>query len=156
MLTWLENNKKRLGRFIFRLALIWRGFRQKYFYFSIKEGKFRLHINDRYEVAVKWILRILTAIGIISSVLTIPWPFNLISALVLLGIDQVLEKAVFVFNAFYVSAMPNYEPKDWLGMAWGYSYSASTQYFEIGMIFSSKKSAEKIFPIIKHWSKDER
>lgn len=142
-------------RILFRSILFWRRNKNRYFYLSLKGGIPKIHINDQYEEIVKWILRIFTVVGIISSVVAFPeWFLNLLFALLLLAIEQFLEKAVFMYFTFYITAIPKLKPDDWKGMVWIHTEKPSDNYFEVGIMFSSRESAERVFPVIKHWSKN--
>lgn len=137
-----------------KVTLILRNGMDRFFYISFKKGIPKIHINDRFEIEVKWTLRILTCIGLLSTVFVFSlWYLNLAFALVLLAVEQLLEKSIFVYFSFYLSAIPKYEKEDWKGMVWVISANPKERYFEVGILFSSREAAERIFPVIKHWCK---
>ncbi len=151
----LEKIKKVHKNFVFKSILLWRKNKGRFFYISFKKGIPKIHVNEYYEKWIKWILRILTLVGIISSVFAFSqWYLNLLLAVCMLGIQQLLEKTIFIYYTFYLSAIPKYNSEDWKGMVWVHSESVSNNYFEVGMFFSTREAAQRIFPIIKHWSKE--
>lgn len=149
-----ETIKEIYKKFIFKFVLLCRKNKNRFFYISLKKGIPKIHINEYYEKWIKWILRILTVMGIISSVFAFSWYLNLSLALCLLGIEQFLERAIFIYYTFYLSAIPRYNSDDWRGMVWVHSENLPPNYFEVGMFFSSREATERIFPVIKHWSKE--
>ena len=64
----------------------------------IDKKKKRIILHEKYEKAVKYILRALTFIGIVSSVLTLPVYLSLILSIILVAIEQILERTGFMFN----------------------------------------------------------
>lgn len=138
---------------IHKIILVFRR-ADRFFYFSFKNWVPKIHINDRFERMVKWVIRTATVIGVLSSVFAFSeWYLNLGLALLLLIIGQLLEKAIFVFFTFYIAAIPEYDASDWSGMAWVLSVDPNESHFEVGIIFSSREAAQRIFPVIKHWCK---
>ena len=75
----------------------------------IDRKKKRLILHERYGKAVKYILRVLTIIGIISSILTLPIPLSLILSTLLVLIEQILERAGFMFNTLFIQPIPTPE-----------------------------------------------
>lgn len=150
MRLFITKIKKRYERALFKTRLLWR--KNKFdLSFSIERGIPKIHINEHYEKYVRWTLRIFTAIGIIASVTAFKqWYFNLLFALLLLAVEQLLEKAIYVTTTLFVTAIPEYKSDDWKGMMWVYS----EDYHEAGVYFSSREAAQRIFKVIKYWSKD--
>lgn len=139
----------------FKIILLIRQFKGRFFYITLEKKIPKIHVNDKYEKDIKLILRIITFIGVLSSVFAFPvWYLNLVLAIFLILLEQFLEKAVFMYYAFYISAIPEYKSEDWKGMVWVNSINPSENYFEIGIFFSNREAATRIFSTIKHWSKN--
>jgi hypothetical protein len=69
-----------------------------------------LTIHERFEKPVKWILRILTFIGIATSLVTIDeWYLSLGLALILLGVEQFFERAVFEYTTIVMLPLPDFD-----------------------------------------------
>ena len=155
----VKNNLEKLKliskRIYFKTILFLRRLKKRFFFITFKKFTPKIHVNEQYEKLVKWILRIFTIIGIFSSIFAFSeWYFNLALALLLVCLEQFLERAVFTYFTFYLSAIPEYKPEDWKGMMWVHSEDTSNKYFEVGMFFSSREAAERIFSTIEVWSKD--
>lgn len=117
----------------------------------------RLVIHEKYEKYVKWTLRALILIGIISSVIAFPvWYVALTFAIVLVIIGQFFEKAIFLYTTIYVQPMPDfeYEPEKWKGMA--FAFPQDTKLLNVvGCAFSDREHAIKFFELLKNWNYGE-
>lgn len=114
----------------------------------------RLVIHERYERIVKWLLRVLILIGIISSIIAFPvWYIALTFAIVLVLIGQFFEKAIFLYTSIYVQPMPDfeYDPEKWKSMAFSFPQD-TTLLNVVGCAFSDRESAQKFFELIKTWN----
>ena len=135
--------------------MFYRKNKDRFFFFSFEHGIPKIHVNDGYERQIKWALRTFVWIGVASTVFAFQeWYLNLALALFLLGLQQLLERAIFVFFTIYVAAIPDYRPGDWEGMVWIFQENTHGNYYEVGIYFSSRDAAGRIFPTIKHWSKE--
>jgi hypothetical protein len=86
----------------------------------------RLVLPERYERRIKWGLRSITAVGIGTSVLSLSPAAALALAVGLLGLEQILERTVFLYTTMYVRALPfqGFEKGKWTSMA--YLYGAAS------------------------------
>jgi len=126
-------------------------------FISIRWHKFlpRLIIHEKYEKLVKWILRILTLIGIISSAFTLYWYFSLTVAIVLVLVEQFFERAIFQYTTIYVQPIPDFEYKseEWKGMIFGYPEDGNKNFPKlIGLGFKTEEYAKKFFNLLKQWN----
>ncbi|MEA1995900.1 MAG: hypothetical protein U9N18_07170 [Campylobacterota bacterium] len=119
----------------------------------------RLVIHEKYEKFVKWFLRILTAFGIVSSVIAFSiWYISLSFAIVLFLIEQFFEKSIFKYTSIYVQPMPDfkYDPKEWKGMAFAFPQYPDPKLLNVvGCAFATKKYAHKFFKLLKAWNYGE-
>jgi hypothetical protein len=106
-----------------------------------------LYLNEKYETPFKWCIRFLTVIGIFSSLLTIPFPFSIIMAIVLGIVDLFAERIFFKFNSIYIQPIPEYELESWIAML--YNIPLNNGYFGIGLVFNNDNNAKKIFKWIR-------
>lgn len=75
-----------------------------------KHGIPKLTIHERFETKVKWILRLLTIIGIITSIISInTWYLSLGLAVLLLVIEQFFERASFEYTTMVLMPLPDFE-----------------------------------------------
>jgi hypothetical protein len=112
----------------------------------------RLVLHQKYKNIITWSIRILTIIGIISSILTLAWYNSLGLTIILLIIEQLLEKVIFVYHSLYIQAIPlDYKHSDWVAMLYGIPRNTGSKYI-LGMIFDSEKNAKKIFSCIESWN----
>lgn len=111
----------------------------------------KLEIHEKYENIVKYTLRSILAVGIITSIINFQiWYWNLALALALLAFDQFLEKAVLIFSTLFITPIPeNFDTKNWLGIVWGYSRKGK---FIVGPFFDSNENADKMFNCLRSWN----
>ena len=79
----------------------------------------RLIVHEKYEHSIKWTIRTLTFIALAASVIAFPvWFMALGFALVLFGLQQFFERAVFQYTTIYVQPLPDftYDPDEWGAM----------------------------------------
>lgn len=124
---------------------------------SIRWKKFlpRLIIHEKYEKFIKWALRVLTLIGIISSVITLYWYFSLIVAIALVLIEQFFERSIFQYTTIYVQPLPDFEykPEEWTSMIFGYPVNENDNSPKIiGCGFKTEGYAKKFFNLIEQWN----
>ena len=84
--------------------IIWK--RRQFYSIRIDRKDKRLILHEKYEKFIKWALRIVFVIGIISSVLSMTWYFSLILTLLLLGFEYFLEKTGFMFTTLFIQPIP--------------------------------------------------
>lgn len=116
----------------------------------------RLRILEKYENPVKWTLRTVTVIGIVSGAIAFPWYLGLAMGVVLAAVEQVLERAIFLYVSLYIQPMPrfNYEPDEWLGMVFG--RPADPNSLEIvAPIFRSESYAREFLKLLQAWNYNE-
>ena len=103
-----------------RLIFTLRRYRS-FFKITLEKGIPRLHIHEKFEKHIKWVLRILLLVGIVTSVLSFQlWYLNLLFTILLVVIEQLLERVVFIFTTIFVAPFPkSYKAEDWKGMVWG-------------------------------------
>ena len=150
------------------LKKIYRTIRNKFiFIFRRFSGKIRIDkkkkrivLHEKYEKVVKYILRALTLIGIVSSILTLPIYFSLALSILLVVIEQILEKAGFMFNTLFVQPIPTSEDlrkAEWCANLFGFVQgNVADKKFMIGLVFKDKEAGEKIFKCISAWNNLEK
>ena len=69
---------------------------------DFRAGFPRLYLHETHERLVRWLIRFLTAIGVGTSVLTMPWYWSLATSLGLLSLDAFLERTLFYYSSLYV------------------------------------------------------
>jgi len=126
----------------------------------IDRKKKRLILHERYEKAVKYLLRVLTIIGIVSSILTLPIYLSLILSVLLVLIEQVLERTGFMFNTLFIQPIPTPEDlrkAEWYANIFGFVQGkVADKKFLIGLVFKDKEAGEKIFKCISAWNNLEK
>lgn len=113
-------------------------------------------IHEKYEKTVKWVLRILTAFAIVSSVIAFSiWYISLSFAIVSFLIEQFFEKSIFQYTSIYVQPMPDfeYDPEEWKGMAFAFPQDSDPRLLNVaGCAFATEKYAHKFFELLKAWN----
>lgn len=111
-----------------------------------------IKVNEKHEKKVKWILRVLTIIGIASSLIAFSqWYYSLIFSLVLFIIEQTFEQIIFTHAVMLVQPLPNnWNASKWTGMIFA---TDDTNNF-LGFGFSDRKVGLDFFNTIFAWNED--
>lgn len=112
----------------------------------------KLVVHEKYEKVIKWTLRILTLIGIVSSIITFHvWYLSLLFAIGLFTIEIFFEKSIFQYTSLFVQPLPNfkYNESEWKAMAYLIDKNLPNI---VGCAFSSKEYAIKFFNLLKEWN----
>lgn len=140
-----------------KLIFIFRRFSRN---IRIDKKKKRIILHEKYEPTIKEILRVLAVIGIVSSVLTLPIPLSLILSISLVLVEQVLEKAGFMFNTLFIQPIPTPEDlkkAEWYANMFGLVQgNVADKKFLVGLVFKDKEAGEKIFKCISAWNNHEK
>ncbi len=116
----------------------------------------RLRIIEKYESPVKWTLRAITVVGIVSGAIAFRWYVGLAAAAGLAAVEQVLERVVFLYTSLYVQPMPrfNYIPDEWLGMVFGQPADPNAPEV-VAPIFRTELYAREFFRLLQAWNYNE-
>ncbi len=85
-----------------------------------KNGLPRLVVHEKYEPVIKWVLRILTAVSVLSGLVALTPVGGLALGVVLLVVEQFFERAVFEYSTIYVLPHPDFpfRSESWVEMAY--------------------------------------
>jgi hypothetical protein len=120
----------------------------------------KLVVHEKYENHVKWILRILTAIGIITSFIVLPYWAGIVTTLVLFGIEQLFERTLFEYSIMVLQPFPDFEIEYDQWLTNGYfllnpEYKQTDGYLNyFGPAYADKEYAIKFFNYIRSWNKN--
>ena len=131
--------------------ILWNNNRRGFFRLDIRNKIPRLIVHEKYEKHIKWVLRVLMFVGILSSVLSFPWLLSLLVSIILILIEQIFEKIIFTFTTLFVQLFPEYQSEEWLGMLFLISTDQSDN-CKLGMLFRTKEYGEKIYECLKAWN----
>jgi len=126
--------------------------------FQVKWNKYYpvFIIHEKYQKKIKWILRILTFIGITTSIITMPWYLGLSVSIVLILLELLLEKVIFLYTTIVVQNFPKgfkIEGEKWLTNGFAIPRNKEPDLLPfIGPAFDSKEYAEKFFKYICSWN----
>lgn len=120
----------------------------------------KLIVHEKFEKPVKWVLRILTVIGIATSFLTLPYWGGIIMTFVLFGIEQFLERTLFEYSVMILQPFPDFEIEYDQWLTNGYlllnpeieNHDGYLNYF--GPAYADKDYAIKFFNYIRSWNQD--
>ena len=117
----------------------------------------RLVIHEKYEAVTKWLVRILTLAGIILSIGFIPiWYVNLIVAIILVGFEQFLERAIFLYTSIFWQPLPEFRwdlGEEWISMGFAFPENPTPEDLNIlGPVFKSENCAQEFMNIVKIWN----
>lgn len=112
-----------------------------------------IKISEKYQSKIKWILRILTIVGIVSSVFAFPtWYYSLIFSLVLFIIEQVFEQIIFTHTIMLVQPLPqNWDGSKWTGMI----MASNGKDLFLGFGFSDKNVGTDFFNTLFAWNEEK-
>ena len=112
-----------------------------------------IKINEKYQKSVKWILRILTVIGIVSSIIAFStWYYSLIFSINMFFIEQVFEQIIFTHTIMLVQPLPqNWDGSKWTGMI----MATNERDLFLGFGFSDKAVGIDFFNTLVAWNEDK-
>lgn len=118
----------------------------------------KLVIHEKYENIVKWILRTLSFIGIITAFLTFSYITGIIITLLIFVIEQFFEKTIFEYSIFYLFPIPDFdiEYEKWLTS--GYFIIGDKKLLKqgyqnhFGPAYEDKNYAIKFFSYLREWN----
>lgn len=108
-------------------------------------------LHEKYETFVKWLIRILIILGILLSFLTLPWQYSVITSIILVVIEIILEKIIFKYRTLFIQPIPRYRLNSWLAMVFLIPLQEGIQ-SKIGMLFDDEKTAQEIFTCLMAWN----
>lgn len=117
-----------------------------------------LIVHERFEKYIKWIIRIITVIGIATSVITIDkWYLALSLATLILIIGQFFERAAFEYTTMVLLPIPDFEIdySQWKtnGFMLPHVVSEENRCY-MGPSFKDKDYAIRFFNYLKKWNWD--
>jgi hypothetical protein len=127
--------------------------------FRIEWKKFypKIVFHEKYETKIKWILRILTLIGLLTSFITLEPQFSFLLSLCLLLIEQFLERIIFEYSVIIVKPFPKFKFDNTEWLTNGYLFP-QVEFYEgkklpiyFGFVFKSKQYGYDFFQYIKEW-----
>lgn len=112
-----------------------------------------IKINEKHQKSVKWILRILTVIGIVSSVIAFPtWYYSLIFSIIMFLVEQIFEQIIFTHTIMFVQPLPqNWDGSKWTGMI----VATNEKDLFLGFGFSDKTVGIDFFNTLIAWNEDK-
>ncbi len=136
---------------------IWNGKRRTLVELRWKRWVPRLVIHEKYEKRTKWFLRGLTGIGVVSSIgIFQVWWVSLTVAILLVSIEQFVERAVVLYTIIYWQPMPNFKWKigeEWTGMGYAFPEPKGPRDLNVaGPVFRSEGCAREFFALLRKWN----
>ncbi len=115
----------------------------------------RLVVHEKYETVIKWTLRGLTLLAILSSLISLTKYQSLFLAIVLTALEQFLERAVFQYTSMYVQPMPDFafDPARWTGMGFAFPQRLEPGVLNlVGPAFDDEATARGFLRLLKAWN----
>ncbi len=111
-----------------------------------------IKVREKHEKSVKWILRILTLIGVISSVIAFStWYYSLLFSVALFIFEQIFEQIIFTHTVMLVQPLPqNWDGNKWTGMV----MATNDRNLFLGFGFSDKTVGKDFFNTLVAWNED--
>ncbi len=120
----------------------------------------KIIFHEKFEKQVKWTLRILTLIGIGTSVISLPTIWSLILSVCLVLIEQFFERIIFEYTVFIVQQFPDFEVdyNQWLTNGYLFPNPEYAEHYELfnhfGPAYTDKDYANKFFTYLKSWNQN--
>jgi hypothetical protein len=119
----------------------------------------RLVVHEKYERVIKWTLRALTALGILSSLITMSKLAGLSLSVGLLALDQLLERAVLQYTTIIITPVPTFSIT--MEEITGVAYMLIKEDLEhnpdiMGFSFKTEELARKFFEVVRAWNYGEQ
>jgi hypothetical protein len=124
-----------------------------------ERGLPRLVVHEKYQRAVKWVLRALALAGIAGSAVSLPPVVSVAVALCLAGVEQFFERAVFEYSTIYAIPPPDfpYRQASWIEML----YMIPTDPRDVddpavpsvcGLVFDDWEQAHGVSALVQSWA----
>lgn len=112
-----------------------------------------IKINEKYQKSVKRILRVLTVIGIASSIIAFStWYYSLIFSIVMFLVEQTFEQIIFTHTVMLVQPLPqNWDGSKWTGMI----MATNERDLFLGFGFSNKTVGIDFFNTLLAWNENK-
>jgi hypothetical protein len=124
-------------------------------WFEIKGGLPRLYLHEKHENLVRWVLRALTTLGVVSSVFTFEWYIALALSIALVAIDWFLERTLFYYSSMFVGEMLlDYDPNEWVGtviVSIGEPKDPESRKI-VGVWLRTEDYAKRFFDLLHNWT----
>lgn len=120
-----------------------------------KEGKiYKLVLLEKYKVLVNNTSRTILVSSIILSFIALPAPYSTIVSLVLIAIEQIIERVIYSFVTIGVLPFPTMEV--WKKANFRAMFFEAEMYHrttpKIGMLFEDEKATREVFNNIYAWN----
>jgi hypothetical protein len=122
----------------------------------------KIHVHEKFEKQVKWILRGLTIIGIGTSILTLEPIQSFLLSIGLLLIEQFFERVIFDYSIFIVQPFPDFKVDLNQWVTNGYLLPASPELQKqynllnhFGPAYKDKDYAIKFFTYLTSWNQGD-
>lgn len=141
----------------------WRIDLRSFFRIEFKGIVPKITIHEKFEKIVKWSLRILSLIGILTSFISFDYFTGIIITVLIFVIEQILEKVIFEYTIFYIPTFPDFdiEYEKWLSTGYYILEEENRHlllegnYSFMGPLYEDKEYAAKFFNFIKSWNNFE-
>lgn len=163
--VWSEDaHSKEHRRVVLDVSEKWERFRQRLPYLRCRRQVFldfrwegllpRLVVHEGYESLVRWTLRAVTAAGLGLSLVTISPPLGVLISLLLVGVEQFLERTTFRFTTLFIQPIPDFEyaPDEWEAMVFLINRAGQDA---IGCLFKSFEYGTKFFEYLRAWNYED-
>lgn len=119
----------------------------------------KLVVHEKYEKYIKWTLRILTIIGVATSLVSLSPIGGIALSIILLLVEQFFEKTLFEYTVFYIQKFPDFEVdySQWKTNGFAFpQYNIPGITPIVGPAYSNEEYAIKFFRYIKSWDSLEK
>ncbi len=121
---------------------------------KISKGKFNIVLNEKYELVIKKVSRLVLITSIIISFISIPFPYSAVISVFLILIEQLTEKIVFSFVTITLVPFPDFDlwkKANFAATILGvHKYQAEPA--TVGMFFKDEIAGKKVFEFIRGWN----
>jgi hypothetical protein len=121
----------------------------------------KIILHEKFEKGVKWMLRILTLVGIGTSIISLPPLYSLLLSIGLVALEQLLERIIFEYTVFIIQPFPdfNIDYNQWLTNGYLFPNLKYKDQYELynhfGPAYKTKDYAIKFFSYLKNWNQGE-
>jgi len=123
--------------------------------FEFHKGLPRLFLHEKHEILVRWVIRVITLLGIVFSVITFEWYISLSVAIALVLFDAFLERTLFYYTSMFVSDMVlDYDPDQWVAtivISLGEPDDPRSKKI-IGIWLKTEEYAKRFFSVLHNWT----
>ncbi|PZR38395.1 MAG: hypothetical protein DI538_09705 [Azospira oryzae] len=121
----------------------------------------KIYLHERFEKFAKWTSRIIVGLGIGASLMALPTFLDFSVAILLLGVEVIIEKIVFEYSVLIVQSPPNFsvDEDQWITNGYLFPEPQYKQQYDLqnhfGPVYKDEGYGKQFFDYLKSWNTND-